>query len=252
MRETLLAVIPARGGSKGLPGKNLRPLAGLPLIAHSIELARRCPAITQTIVSTDSPEIAAAARAAGADVPFLRPTALAQDDTPTLPVLQHALSWYEQSAGRAADLVLLLQPTGPLRLPEDVARALALLASGPSAVGVIAVSEMPYHPSYVCVHDDSAGYLRRAFREHAPVTRRQDLAPVYRINGMLYLWRAAYVQQVSAIDLSQAPHRMLTIPRERAVDIDDEYDLRLADWTLRDGLVALPWLQSTRVGSGAQ
>src|SRR4051812_12717834 len=188
MRDNLLAVIPARGGSKGLPGKNLRPLAGLPLIAHSIELAKRCPEIAHALVSTDSPEIAAAARAADGDAPFLRPAELARDETPTLPVLQHAVDFYEQSTGEPVDSILLLQPTGPLRLPQDVASAVALLASDPKAVGVMAVSEMPFHPRYVCVEEEG-GYLRRAFRDQAHVTRRQDLPPIYRLNGMLYLWR---------------------------------------------------------------
>lgn len=250
MRDNLLAVIPARGGSKGLPGKNLRPLGGLPLIAHSIELAHRCPQITRTIVSTDDPEIAAAARAAGGDVPFLRPSELARDETPTLPVLQHAVAFHEQSTGKTADSILLLQPTGPLRLPEDVAAAVALLTADANAVGVMSVSAMPFHPLHVCV-DDDGGYLRRTFREHPRGPRRQDADPVYRINGMLYLWRRDYLVGVSAINLADAPHRTLVLPRERAIDIDDEYDLRLAEWTLASGLVRLPWLEHARVRGSA-
>ena len=238
----MLAIIPARGGSKGLPGKNVRPLAGLPLLAHAIELAKRSPEITCTLVSTESPQIAEVARKAGGAVPFLRPADLARDETPTLPVLQHAVRWHEEKSGTKVDTVLLLQPTSPLRLPEDVRAATALLAADAQAAGVMAVSEMPFHPRYVCAEDYGRGYLRRAFRDAPPVTRRQDLPLIHRINGMLYLWRREYLMSVSAIDLQSAPHRMLVLPKERAIDIDDEYDFRLAEWTLASGLVKLPWL----------
>ena len=97
--DRVLAIIPARGGSKGLPGKNVRPLAGLPLIAHSIRFAKTCPEIDTCIVSTESQDIAEAARQLGGSVPFMRPTELAQDDTPTWPVLRHALSWMEEKEG---------------------------------------------------------------------------------------------------------------------------------------------------------
>ena len=241
MVGNVLAVIPARGGSKGLPGKNVRPVAGVPLIVHAIELAKHCPEIAETLVSTDSEEIAAVARAAGGNVPFLRPPELARDDTPTLPVIQHAVRWWEQRGGEI-DYVMLLQPTGPLRLPEDVSEAMALLARDQSAVGVMAVSEMPFHPRYVCVEDDGRGHLRRAFQDQPHVTRRQDLPAIYRVNGMLYVWRRDYLMSAFAVDFDAAPHRMLVVPKERGIDIDDEYDLRLAEWTLQSGTVHLPWL----------
>jgi N-acylneuraminate cytidylyltransferase len=248
----ILAIIPARGGSKGLPGKNLRPLGGMPLIVHAIELAKRSPQITHTLVSTDSEEIAAVARRTGAFVPFLRPPELALDETPTLPVLQHAVAWHEQHTGKSVDTVLLLQPTSPLRLPEDVSAAAAMLETDKSAVGIIAVSEMPFHPRYVCVEDGGGGLLRRAFHDASVVTRRQDHPVIYRINGMLYLWRRDYLMSASAIDLGATPHRMLIVPKERAIDIDEEYDLHLAEWTLQSGLVKLPWLAPRAAQGGGQ
>ena len=247
----MLAVIPARGGSKGLPGKNVRPVAGTPLIVHAIELAKRCPEIAETLVSTDSEQIAQVARAAGGNVPFLRPRELARDDTPTLPVLQHAVRYWEERGGEI-DTVLLLQPTNPLRLPRDVSEAAALLAQDPAAVGVMSVSEMEHHPRYVCVEDDGRGHLRRAFRDTPQATRRQELPTMYRINGMLYLWRRDYLMGVSAIDLDHHQHRMLVLPQERAIDIDTEYDLQLADWTLRSGLVKVPWLAPHSAQGGRQ
>jgi CMP-N,N'-diacetyllegionaminic acid synthase len=131
----VLAVIPARGGSKGVPGKNIRPLAGLPLIGHSIRLAKLCAEIAECVVSTDSAEIAEVARECGAEVPFLRPAELARDDTPMWPVLQHALSEMESIANRRYGSVLLLSPASPGRLPEDVSKAIDLLEQDQSAVG---------------------------------------------------------------------------------------------------------------------
>src|SRR5262249_10695504 len=134
-----LAVIPARGGSKGVPGKNIRTLSSLPLIAHSLRLAALCPEIDRTVVSTDSDAIAEVARAEGGDVPFLRPAALARDETPMLPVLRHALDALDPHSEIYTRL-LLLDPTSPGRLPEDVARAHVLLAAESDADGVVAVS----------------------------------------------------------------------------------------------------------------
>src|SRR4051812_8742805 len=112
-----LAVVPARGGSRGLPGKNVRPLAGLPLLVHSLRCAALAPDVTRTVVSTDSAEIAQVARAHGADVPFLRPAELATDEAPMMPVLAHAVAAVEAEEGRAYGSVLLLDPTSPGRTP---------------------------------------------------------------------------------------------------------------------------------------
>ena len=126
----VLAVIPARGGSKGLPGKNIRSFAGLPLIAHSILFAKMCPEIDRCIVSTDSSEIAEVARRYDADVPFLRPSDLAQDDTPMWPVIHHALDYVEESGGVKYELVILLDPTSPGREPADVAETVRRIIGG--------------------------------------------------------------------------------------------------------------------------
>ncbi|HXZ29287.1 MAG TPA: acylneuraminate cytidylyltransferase family protein [Terriglobales bacterium] len=243
----LLAVVPARGGSKGLPGKNVRPLAGLPLLAHALEFARRCPAIDRCLVSTDSKKIAALARRYRGDVPFLRPAELAQDETPMLPVLQHALREVERMEGRRYETLLLLQPTNPARLPQDLARALALLDADPGCVGVIAVSEPAFNPRYVCV-EEQAGYLRRLFSGGPAYTRRQDVPPVFRVNGMLYLFRRDYLLETKEIDVDAAPLRMLVLPRERAFDIDDLHDFQMAELALQAGLVKLPWLKRKRRG----
>jgi len=237
----ILAVIAARGGSKGLPRKNVRVLAGLPLIAHSILFAKLCPQIERCVVSTDDAGIAATAREFGAEVPFLRPAELARDDTPSLAVVQHALREMEIRDGRRFESVLLLQPTSPARLPEDVTRAMALLEEDGEAAGVVAVSEPEFNPRYVCVEEKN-GYASAAFPREAHYIRRQDVPAVYRINGLIYLWRRDFLLQASAETLFEAPHCMLVIPRERAIDIDDLFDFQVAELLLREGLVTLPWL----------
>src|SRR5277367_1212406 len=149
--QPMLAVIPARGGSKGVPGKNIHPLAGLPLIGHSIRLSKLCPEIAKCIISTDSAEIAAVAREYGAEVPFLRPEALAQDDTPMWPVLQHALTEIESCDRCRFGSVLLLSPTSPARMPEDVSTAVELLEQDEDAVGVVAASPPSFNPRWACI-----------------------------------------------------------------------------------------------------
>jgi YrbI family 3-deoxy-D-manno-octulosonate 8-phosphate phosphatase len=137
--KEVLAVIPARGGSKGIPRKNIRLLAGYPLIAYSIEIARQSALVTRIIVSTDDEEIAAVARGLGADVPFLRPPELAQDDTRDLPVFQHALNWLNENEGYIPDVVVQLRPTTPIRERDSVDRAITLMFDHPAADSVRAI-----------------------------------------------------------------------------------------------------------------
>lgn len=237
MGETL-AVVPARGGSKGLPGKNVRPLAGLPLLVHSLELARRCPEIARTVVSTDSEEIAGVARAAGGDVPFMRPAELAADETPMLPVLQHALAELD-SDGSRYELLLLLDPTSPGRLPEDVARAHELLRADPDAEGVVAVSEPSFNPLWTAVFERD-GYLE-PMAEGNRYGRRQDVPRVLRINAALYLFRTEFLRRERETWMN-GRHRILEIPELRAFHIDTEDDFAVCELVLERGLVRLPWL----------
>lgn len=239
-----IAIIPARGGSKGLPGKNLRRLGGLPLIAHSVRYAQLCPEIDRCIVSTDSDEIAHAAREAKGDVPFLRPSELSEDSTPMLPVLQHAVQNVERLDGRHYEFVLLLQPTSPFRSPEDVTRALEIIRHDSNAVGVVAVSPPSFNPRVVCV-EEKQGYLDFAF-EKKLYTCRQDAKPVYRINGMLYVWRRDYLMRTLSEQLYAEPHRVLVVPEERAIDIDTLHDFQLAEAMLQAGILRLPWSKEAR------
>jgi len=240
--QPVLAVIPSRSGSKGLPGKNIRPLAGLPLIGHSIRLSKLCVEIAKCVVSTDSEEIAAIARECGAEVPFLRPAALAADDTPMWPVLRHALAEMESLERRRYGSVLLLSPTSPARLPEDVSRAIEMLEQDNRAVGVVAASRPHFNPRWVCVDIANDGYMRQSFPDGHAYARRQDVPAVYRINGALYLWRRDHVADSETPLYFEMPHRILEIPERRAIDIDSLDDFRLAELMLLDGMIRFPWL----------
>ena len=242
--QSLLAIIPARGGSKGLPGKNIRPLAGLPLIAHSILLARQCPAITEFLVSTDSPEIADVARGFGARI-LMRPAELAQDTTPMWPVIRHALDQAEQSDGRLFTYVLLLDPTSPGRLPSDIATALGRLEQTPEADGIIGVSRPDFNPIWHCVVD-RGGWMTDLIPAGAAYTRRQDVPTVYRINASLYIWRTAFVRREATVWRESGRHLLHEIPETNAIHIDDADEFARADILIRAGVIRLPWLDPSR------
>jgi CMP-N,N'-diacetyllegionaminic acid synthase len=235
----MLAVIPARGGSKGLPGKNIRQLAGLPLIAHSIRFAQSCPEIQRTVVSTDSEEIAEVARLYGVGVPFLRPSELATDEAGMLPVVRHAITEIERTSSEFFSTVVLLQVTNPVRHREDLLRAIEILESDPDADGVVAVCRPDFNPRYVCV-EERDGYAAPAFDKTA-YKRRQDVPPVFRIVGNLYIWRRRYIVDG---DVSVPPKKMkiLEVSQDSAVDIDGLRDFQIAEALFANGLVAFPWL----------
>jgi CMP-N,N'-diacetyllegionaminic acid synthase len=241
-RQRLLAVVPARGGSKGLPGKNVRPLVGLPLIAHTLLFAKLCPDIERLIVTTDSEDIATVARGYDSDVPFVRPKELAQDDTPLWPVLQHALNAVEKEEGRSYDLLLLLDPTSPARLPADVSSALVMLNQEPAAAGILGVSQPSFNPIWHCVTAEN-GWMADLFDTAAKYTRRQDVPVVYRINGSIYLWRTEFVRSAGPDWRREGRHLIFEIPEIRAMSIDDLSEFNLAELLVRQGLVEFPWLK---------
>jgi N-acylneuraminate cytidylyltransferase len=240
----VLAVIPARGGSKGLPGKNIRPLAGLPLIAHSLAAAALIPSVTRCIVTTDSPQIAEVARAHGGDVPFLRPAELAGDDTPMAPVLRHALAAAEAEEGATYDLLLLIDPTSPARDPDEIERAVGRLAAEPDLDGIVSVSEPGFSPTWVGVRpsEEDPRVLRRYFTEGAGVTRRQDAGRFLRINGNFYVWRTDFVRRLGDAWFDEGRHGMVEIPELRAFAIDYGYQAEMLQALLTAGTVTLPWL----------
>lgn len=246
----LLAVIPARGGSKGLPGKNIRPFAGLPLIAHSILFAKRCHQITRLIVSTDSPEIASVASHYGADVPFMRPPELAQDGTSLWAVLRHALDAVERQNVEEYEFVLLLDPTSPAREPGDIEGAMDRLYREPSADGIVGVSRPDFNPIWHCVVERD-GWMTYLIKEGMQYERRQDVPVVYRINGSLYIWRTAFLRKHLTGWQANGRHLIYEIPELRAMSIDEIHEFERAELLVKSGLIRFPWLDKSESRSCA-
>ena len=224
----ILAVIPARGGSKGVPRKNLALLGGEPLIVHTIRAARQVAELfTHIIVSTEDDEIAAVAEAAGAEVPFRRPGELASDHARSRDVLRHAVAFMEDADREQVDWVLTLQPTAPLRAAEDIAGAVAAAAGDEECDSVISVVEViDSHPIFV---KQIVENRLRPFCVNEPEgTRRQEIdPPAYKRNGAIYLTRRDVLMERDSIwGEAIRPYLM---PVERSVNIDAPLDLRLAE-----------------------
>lgn len=182
----VLGTIPARGGSKGVPRKNVKLLCGKPLLAYTAESALAAKCLTRVILSTEDLEIAAVGKSLGLDVPFMRPEELAQDNTPTFPVVVHAVEMLEQM-GDAYDAVCLLQPTNPMRRSEDIDGCIDLLA-GSGADSVFTVLRVPdsYNPKWV-YWEDTAGRMVLSTGDAEPVSRRQDLPHAFHREGSVYV-----------------------------------------------------------------
>ena len=228
----ILAVIPARGGSKGVVRKNIRPICGKPLIAYTIETALSARHLLhRTIVSTDDSEIAAVAREHGAEVPFLRPADLAGDKVPTLPVLRHAISFIEAQDGITFDWVLLLQPTAPLRALEDIEASLRAAYQNNCDSVISVVQVFAEHPILMKRIEDNQ--LLPYCIEEKEGTRRQDYQPpAYMRNGAIYLTRRdVLVEQDSIWGQVIRPYVM---PVERSVSIDSELELKLVELLMQE------------------
>jgi CMP-N,N'-diacetyllegionaminic acid synthase len=193
----VLGLVPARGGSKGVPGKNVRPLAGHTLLEYTAQAARESGVLDRVILSTDSPEIAEAGRRAGLEVPFMRPAALAADDTPMVPVIQHALTEVSRE-NWSPDIVVLLQPTSPLRRPDHIRRAVDMLRDT-GADSVVTVVEVPRHLSPDYVMRIEGGRLTPFLPDGARVTRRQDARPAYSRDGTVYAFRRSTIERTGGI-----------------------------------------------------
>ncbi|MFW7189784.1 MULTISPECIES: acylneuraminate cytidylyltransferase family protein [Lysinibacillus] len=214
MTARCLAVIPARGGSKGVPGKNIRLLAGKPLIAWTIEAAKRSKYITTTIVSTDDEEISTVAIEYGAEVPFIRPAHLAEDDTPGVAPILHAL---EQCPDY--DYVVVLQPTSPLRTAEDIDGTIEKMFKndGDFCVSVAEAAQSPYW-MYTLNKDD----VMQPLIDSPLVVRRQELPKAYILNGAVYVAKVEELKKTESFITSETV--AYEMPEERSFDIDVEKD----------------------------
>lgn len=231
----MLALIPARGGSKGLPGKNIRPLGGLPLIVHTIRAAQQAAGVSRVVVSTDDAGIASIARDHGAEVPFLRPLELASDTSPAIDTYLHACGTLEQPSERIQDLVVLL-PTAPLRTAADISAAITIFRDR-GAEAVISVTPNP-HPVQWARAIDAAGVLRAWLPDGDANQNRQAYGTSYLPNGAIYVFTRALLERRQGYYGERTfPYVM---PKERSVDIDDRWDFLLAEAILADAPVVHP------------
>lgn len=219
----------ARGGSKGIPRKNLRPLAGKPLIAHTIACARSCPDLDRVVVSTDDPEIAEVARAWGGEVPFMRPAALARDDSSKWDVFRHLVETLEATGCRPVGVLVDLDTGVPLRRPEDISGCIRQLVAGTAEV-VVTAYEAERNPYFNMVEVDENGLARVSKPLPSPVTCRQQAPPVYSLSPAVYAIRRQALWDHG--HWSQSRMQVHLLPRDRAVDIDTELDFILVETLL--------------------
>lgn len=221
----VLAIIPARGGSKGIPRKNIRLLAGRPLIAHTIDQAKRSKYISRIIVSTDDEDIAKIARKWGAEV-IKRPSELAKDKTPTIEVILHVLDFLRKEEKYTPDVIVLLQPTSPLRASKDIDNSIELFLNCQNCLSLVSVTEFDHPPFWAMKIEDK--FLKPLFDRKYFKVRRQELPRAYRPNGaifiatpeVLYKYKTFYTPKTIAY----------VMPLERSIDIDTEFDFLLAEF----------------------
>lgn len=225
------ALICARGGSKGVPGKNIRKLAGKSLIGWAIQAALAVERIDRVIVSTDSAEIAAIAENEGALVPFLRPAELARDDSPEWLVWRHALHYLQQSSGETSEGLVVVPATAPLRSSSDLERCIDLYEKGECDC-VVTVTDAHRSPYFNMVVQDMNGQSRLAIPPKNGIFRRQDVPIVFDMTTVCYVVRPDFVFECDGIWDGRVRH--VHVPPERALDIDTEMDLRIAEMLMNE------------------
>lgn len=222
----ILVIIPARGGSKGIPHKNIKPLGGKPLIHYTIDVARQIVSDEDICISTDDAEIIRCVEDYDLKVPFVRPAELATDTAGTYEVLLHALNFYEKQ-GKKYDIVLLLQNTSPFRTAEQVKEAIALYR--PELDMVVSVKECAANPYYCVFEENADGYLNICKGE-GNITRRQDAPKVYEYNGAIYVINP---DSLKAMPLNKFTHRMkYVMDNQTSLDLDTMADWQLAEYTI--------------------
>lgn len=226
----MLGIIPARGGSKGIPGKNIRMLGGKPLIYYAARAARESGLVDRLILTTDSAEIADVGKSLGIEMPFIRPANLAQDDTPMFPVIDHVVQFVE-SQGWQPDIILLLQPTAPLRQPEHIQAAVKILTET-KCDAVASVVEVPQHYAPDFVLKLEGGKLKPFLEGGEKVTRRQDTRAAYSRDGTIYaFWRDVFIHKRSIYGDDCRP---LVIPRDMSCNLDTMEDWGEVEQKIKD------------------
>lgn len=232
-RAEVLVIIPARGGSKSLPRKNIRLLQGIPLIAYSIAAGLKAKLVTRVIVSTDDQEIAEIARGYGAEVPFIRPSTLAADDTPDLPVFQQALEWLKKQENYVPDIIVQLRPTSPFRLPNFVDQAVSMLLADSGADSVRSITPSGQNP-YKMWRFDKTNYLSPLLKVPSLAepynSPRQKLPDTYWQTGHIDVIRHKTIMEQGS--MSGKNILPVIIDPLYAIDIDKEFDLIRAEWLM--------------------
>jgi CMP-N,N'-diacetyllegionaminic acid synthase len=228
MKVRVLGIVPARGGSKAIPNKNIRELAGRPLLAYTVDAVRRSTCIDRAVLTTDSEEIARVGRALGLEVPFIRPSELARDDTPMQPTIEHAVGQLE-AGGWRPDLVLILQPTAPLRRGEHIRQAVDLLIES-NASSVVSVVEIPRHFAPQYAMRVKGNRLVPYLPDGGRITRRQDVEPAYSRDGTVYAVRRNVLMEEH--DLYGPDCLPLVLPSDESINLDTPADWERAERVL--------------------
>lgn len=228
MQPKVLGIIPARGGSKGLPGKNIRVLGSMPLIAHTIKAAKESNYLDRIIVTTDDLDIKEVCLQYGAEVPFLRPTELASDDTPTIDAILHCVRYMDSEFNYKPDYICILQCTTPLRTSEDIDGCITKCINS-TFDACISVCEAESNPYWMKVFDKEK--LNSLISQETTVLSRQALPKVYQLNGAVYVIRTE--ELLSQLNIHIDNTTGYTMPTIRSVDIDDELDFLLAETILK-------------------
>jgi CMP-N,N'-diacetyllegionaminic acid synthase len=225
-----LGIITARGGSKGIPRKNIKELAGKPLISYTIEAAKQSNHLTRCVLSTEDEKIAAVARAEGCDVPFMRPRDFAVDTATSMSVVQHALDWLKERDGEEYDYIMILQPTSPLRSAEDIDACIEKMIET-DADSVMSVMELHnFGPRKIHkIKDGTITHYFEGYEIGRESERHQDLEPAFKRNGAVFLTKAELIRQGDFFGKASQPYVM---PHERSVDIDFPIDFELAEFWL--------------------
>ena len=223
-----IVLICARGGSNGLPGKNIKPLNGVPLIGLSINIAKKINRASRIIVSTDSEEIAATAIKFGAEVPFMRPKELALDDSPEWLAWRHAITYLENQKNEIIDNLIVLPATAPLRALEDVNNCIDEFEKG-DVDSIITVSEAKRSPYFNMIANDNNGYSSLVINNNV-ISRRQDSPKVYDMTTVAYIIKSKFIKNNNGI--FEGKVRSVCIPEERAIDIDTILDFKIAEYLI--------------------
>jgi len=231
----VLGVVPARGGSKGVPRKNLKMLAGKPLIVYILEVALQTKTLDRVVVSTEDEEVAAVARKYGAGVPFLRPKELARDEVSLIPVVKHAMEYLDKQDWRA-DIVVSLQPTSPLTEPGDIENAVnKMIKTGCDSV--VSVGKIEQHHPYQAMKLEE-DKLIPLYKEGQRFLQRQDLPPLYGFNGAIYVRKRELLENWGGEDFALGKDtRAITMDKEKSIDINSSLDFLIAETILKDKAV---------------